>query len=101
MNYYDRQGKQLTLEEWCELHVSELRRVALDEVGVLQISTVWLGLDHSFGLGDGPPLIFETMVFQLESHESLYCYRYTTEMQAFRGHADVLAYIIQNGKVPE
>ena len=30
-------------------------------VGHVEISTVFLGLDHQFG--DGPPLLFETMVF--------------------------------------
>lgn len=28
------------------------------------LSTVWIGVDHSFG--DGPPLLYETMVFDLE-----------------------------------
>ena len=31
-------------------------------VAGIQVSTVFLGLDHRF-FGDGPPLIFETMVF--------------------------------------
>jgi hypothetical protein len=30
-------------------------------LGVVVVSTVFLGLDHSFG--EGPPLLFETMVF--------------------------------------
>jgi len=30
-------------------------------VGEVRVSTVFLGLDHSFG--EGPPLLFETMVF--------------------------------------
>ncbi len=32
-----------------------------DPVGEVRVSTVFLGLDHSFG--SGPPLLFETMVF--------------------------------------
>lgn len=30
--------------------------------GEIEISTVFLGLDHSFG-NDGPPVLFETMIF--------------------------------------
>jgi hypothetical protein len=29
----------------------------------IEVSTVFLGIDHNF-FGDGPPLIFETMVFR-------------------------------------
>lgn len=38
-----------------------LRRVAQTEIGDVRISTVFVGLDS--GTGDGPPLLFETMVF--------------------------------------
>lgn len=41
----------------------EARRVARTQVGPLSISTVFLGLDHAFG--EGPPMLFETMVFGL------------------------------------
>jgi len=37
------------------------RRVAATEIEGSRVSTVFLGLDHSFG--DGPPLLFETLVF--------------------------------------
>lgn len=36
------------------------RRIAWDEVGSVTVSTVFIGLDHQFG--DGPPLLFETLV---------------------------------------
>ena len=36
-------------------------KVAGLPVGELRISTVFLGIDHAFG--DGPPMLFETMVF--------------------------------------
>ena len=32
-----------------------------EKVGQVKVSTVFLGIDHSFG--DGEPLLFETMVF--------------------------------------
>ncbi|WP_439372903.1 hypothetical protein [Bradyrhizobium sp. DASA03120] len=37
-------------------------RVAQTYIGDVHISTVFLGLDHRF-FGDGPPLLFETMIF--------------------------------------
>ena len=49
------------------------------------VSTVWLGLDHSFG-ADTDPLIFETMVFRPGSWAELDMDRYTTEKQAKIGH---------------
>lgn len=53
--------------------------------GGARVSTVWLGLDHQFG--DGPPLIFETMVFPAESSMDLDCERYSTEEEAKAGHS--------------
>lgn len=50
-----------------------------------KLSTVWLGLDHSFGFG--PPLIFETMAFGIFGHADNFQQRYSTEAQALRGHA--------------
>src|SRR6185437_442758 len=48
-----------------------------------RVSTIWLGLDHT--LGDGSPLIFETMVF--DGHwDSELQWRYSTEEQARAGH---------------
>lgn len=37
------------------------RRVAETTIGDTRVSTVFLGLDHSFG--EGPPLLFEAMAF--------------------------------------
>lgn len=51
-----------------------------------KLSTVWLGLDHSFF--DGPPLIFETMLFARHNRELQW--RYSTEAQAIEGHRRAL-----------
>ena len=61
------------------------RRVALTvgDNGV-RMSTVFLGLDHSFGFSGGPPLLFETMIFGGEHDE--YCDRYSTWAEAEVGH---------------
>lgn len=58
-------------------------RVALTELpGDVRISTVFLGLDHSFGMGD-TPILFETMIFGLKDE---YCERYSTWDEAEAGH---------------
>lgn len=62
----------------------EEKRVALDHVGDVMISTVCLGLDHRF-VGTGPPIIFETMIFDSEELED-YQERYSTEEEALEGH---------------
>ena len=36
-------------------------KIGGNPLGNVRISTVFLGLDHAFG--DGPPMLFETMVF--------------------------------------
>lgn len=70
----------------------DARRVARDRVGVLNVSTVFLGTDHSFG--DGPPLLFETMVFGLSDEEP--CDRYSTWDEAVAGHAAMVAWAKEN-----
>lgn len=37
-------------------------RIPVSEGEVILVSTVFLGVDHSFGLG-GPPILWETMIF--------------------------------------
>ena len=107
-DYYARDGERITMDEWMALfetakasaqNLVNYRHVGRDmevmdslrrEHGV---STVWLGLDH--GWGDGPPLIFETMIFchghkcSLDEEQ----WRYSTEVQAVEGHAAAVALV--------
>ena len=93
LSYYDRSGQPITLDEWGSLLTEDIttRVVAKDDLvvagGPVCVSTVWLGLDHSWD--DGPPLIFETMVFggALEGEME----RYSTEAEAVAGHAAMCA----------
>jgi len=74
---------------WMDLaRKNDLMRVDRTEVGEGCVSTVFLGLDHSFF--DGPPLLFETMVFDSEFHGDEQ-WRYTTLAQAQAGHDVVVA----------
>jgi hypothetical protein len=87
--FFDRQGKPLTIEEAESLLGDlEYKRVGIDYVGDVRVSTVWLGIDHGFGR-EGPPIIFETMVFGGDHDQD--CDRYCTEEQALAGHRRVVA----------
>ena len=65
------------------------RHVGFDSVGLYDVSTVFLGLDHQFG--DGPPMLFETMVFLTdppdgERGKDFASDRYSTWEEAEKGH---------------
>ena len=62
------------------------RRVALTQMSKdSEVSTVFLGLNHQWG--DGPPLLFETMVFggELDGEQE----RYSTWEEAIEGHENM------------
>lgn len=91
LGYYDRAGLPISLAEWSRLMtITDYRRVALDQVGTLDISTVWLGLDHGFGTKK--PLIFETMVFGGTDDQQI-CERYASEAEALAGHREIVTLI--------
>lgn len=68
-----RKGESNWSEDWI---------IARDTVGDAVVSTVFLGLDHQFG--DGPPLVFETMIFGGEHDQEQW--RYSTIEEAREGH---------------
>lgn len=83
---YDKDGQEIGFARWAELMGDEdYRTVASDEVPGLIVSTVWIGLDHSFG--GGPPVIFETMTFGLDDDLQ---HRYATIDDARVGHAAIV-----------
>lgn len=78
------------LLEWARWYETADRRVQQDYVGAIFVSTVFLGLDHSFAFDrNAPPILFETMVFGGVYDGDMY--RYSTWEQAELGHALVLA----------
>ncbi len=90
MSYYNVTGEPITQDEWVRtLEAFDARRVAADGVGRAWVSTVHLGLDHRHG--DGPPLIFETMIFGGEHDQEEW--RYTTLAEAKAGHARAVALV--------
>lgn len=71
------------LMEWGKwMEKAGARIVARTMVGSVRVSTVFLGLDHSFD--DGPPILFETMVFGGPMNQ--YQDRYRTWDEAEAGH---------------
>jgi len=70
--------------EWAAAFDISNRRVALDDIDGIEISTVFLGLDHNYQL-QGPPILFETMVFDDSEHGGS-MRRYATWDEAETGH---------------
>lgn len=86
--------RQPDLVLFSEFMKRDRRIVEQTEVGDLFVSTVFLGIDHRLS-EEGPPLVFETMVFD-NSEEGKgdtfadYCERYSTWDEAVAGHRKVL-----------
>lgn len=89
-NYFKLVGKTAipcTTQEWADWFGKGDRRVGDTNVGPLRISMIFLGLNHAFD--DGPPQIFETMVFgddPKSPYSEFYCERYSTWAEAEEGH---------------
>jgi len=85
--HYRLEGKTVVpcdLRTWAK-SIEGNHHVADETIGEARVSTVFLGLDHSFG---GPvPILFETMVFggALDGEQV----RYTNWDDAERGHAEM------------
>ena len=124
IDYETPEGKALSAKLWSR----EYRRVAQNYVGDVHVSTVFLPIDH--GWGEGPPVLFETMVFGYKVQrmrgarsrlrrrwmdfrgrgfdsdfagyweEPEYQWRYCTEAEALAGHAVILG-AVKRGKLSE
>ena len=100
MNNYilDEQGNPVAepdLLMWARwFDVEHRRRLALDKIGEITVSTVFLGVDHNF-LRQGAPLLYETMIFGALSEWGLddYQNRYATREEALQGHAEAVALV--------
>src|SRR5882757_3426775 len=72
------------LLEWARWFETAKRQIATSfPAEGVRVSTVFLGLDHSFG-SSGPPILFETMIFGGEHDQ--YQERYSTWEEAEAGH---------------
>ena len=89
-DYYILEGHKAVktdLSTWAKWLESAEHHVADEPIGDVRVSTIFLGLDHSFGFG--PPLLFETMVFggPLDQNQD----RYTTWEEAKEGHKKMVS----------
>jgi len=85
------------LMTWARRLESTNRIVQQDTIGGVFVSTVFLGLDHNFG--HGPPLLFETMIF--DGFHDNYQERYSTYDEAIEGHARAMDVARQQSQDPE
>ena len=80
--------------KWAEWFETADRTVAKTEIGAIQVSTVFLAIDHNFG-GEGRPILFGTMVFgggdELDKRGERYC----TREEAIAGHGRWVAKVVQ------
>lgn len=84
---YNKEGEKIELMAWAKLvEDKEYKIIKQDTLpNGKWVSTVWLGLDHSFD--GGKLLIFETMVFPKEGdYMDEDMERYTTLEEATLGH---------------
>jgi hypothetical protein len=79
------------LLKWGEWLEKSPRWVAQDTVELVDVSTVFLGLDH--GLDPSRPVLFETMVFGGELDRT--CERYCTWDEAEAGHKAMLDRVVK------
>jgi hypothetical protein len=92
---YDFDGNPIGHDDWARLFAdTDRRRVAFTQLGDVEVSTVWLGLDHRFPpplMPPGAPLIYETMVFGGDHDE--YTERYPNRVAALAGHDRIEAMV--------
>lgn len=62
---------------------------------MLQVSTVYLGLNHNYW--EGYPLVWETMIFPGESKLDVWCHRYAHRPAAVLGHGQVVEALVTLG----
>jgi len=76
--------------EWMENNPG-VKSVKQEHIGDIFVSTVFLGLDHSWPKDDITPVLWETMIFGGEHDQ--YQDRYTSYEDALEGHKKALTLI--------
>jgi hypothetical protein len=96
LDFYNMDAKQICMACWAEMHrdrgKNNQRRVAATQIGDIAVSTVLLGTNHNW-LGEGPPIIFETMIFDKEGSVGDYQERYATKQAALAGHDRAVQFV--------
>lgn len=95
--YRDKEGRPISLLEWIELFADKSYQIIQqDRIGKeIEVSTVWLGIDHGFGMTK--PIIFETMIFGGKHNQ--YQRRYSTIQDALKGHEAAVRLVRRPSKI--
>lgn len=95
LGHYDRQGNPITMMEFAELLMDDryyrVARTAFYDVErgyTYDLSTIWMGIDHSWGSSE-IPILFESMLFTDDESVSEWGTRWHTEEEAIVGHVTV------------
>jgi hypothetical protein len=94
------------VHEWARMFEDdESRRVGATHINGLFVSTVFLGIDQTLGIGGKKPVLFETMIFQDDENNPIELkgllaravenvqWRYSTWDEAAEGHETVVTMI--------
>jgi len=75
----------------CHCEEKHDRRIEQTVIKDYLVSTVFLGIDHSFD--GGKPQLFETMIFPIGCSSEKYCERYGTLNEAKAGHKKAVKFV--------
>ena len=82
---------EIWAKQFTEMFKNKTKHVAQDIIEGCLVSTVWLGIDHQWGI-DEAPLLYETMVFDKYFRE-IYCARCSTWQEAEEGHKEAIQWV--------
>lgn len=77
-------------QEWENFHEAGKSNVVVAKTNIddIEISTVFLGIDHGFSIRNKAPIIFETMIFNGVHDQEMR--RYCTWDEALKGHEEMV-----------
>jgi hypothetical protein len=84
---------------WVKWFTTAQRRIGLEQVGEVEVSTVFIGCDHRF-VSEGGPILWETMTFGPGPWDG-WCWRYTSREDAVRGHVRVVDLVRAGAEPPD
>ena len=87
-----------SINEWLKWNRTSNRRVALNEIDDITISTVFLGIDHNYNT-NGLPILFETMIFGGSHDEE--CFRCSTLEEAKEYHKRAIQLVEESKSMAE
>ena len=104
--WFDKKGRPITVEDADKLlHDPNYKVIGQTIIGKKAVSTVWLGIDHSFSMNpDHKPVIFETTIFAYTKKKGIDCgksyaqVRYATEKEAIKGHKLMVKHLKEGKK---